>query len=136
MTQFVRLRAFTRRLRRDRSGLALLEFAFTAPIVLSIGMYGIENANLALANMRTSQAALNIADNASRLGFTTSSNIQQMREYDINDVVAQVHTARWSCCCCERCVVLELVASGVVAEWSPSFKRRVCKLCHAHTVQR
>lgn len=90
MSRLARLRAFARRLRSDRSGLALLEFAFSAPIVLSIGMYGIEVSNLALMNMRTSQAALNIADNASRLGLTTSLNVQQLRESDIADLVSQV----------------------------------------------
>lgn len=97
MTRFARFRAFAGRLHRNQSGLALLEFAFSAPIVLSIGLYGIENANLALANMRISQAALNIADNTSRLGVTDSSNIQQMREFDISDVVAQIRqqTGAW-----------------------------------------
>lgn len=85
-----KLAALASRLRRDRSGLALIEFALGGPIVLAIGMYGVENASLALANMRTSQAALNISDNASRLGVTDSSNIQQMREFDINDVIAQI----------------------------------------------
>lgn len=90
MARFARLRAFARRLGHNQSGLALIEFAFAGPIVLAIGLYGVENASLALANMRTSQAALNISDNASRLGFTDSSNIQQMREFDVNDVVAQI----------------------------------------------
>ena len=40
--------ATTGRLARDKSGLALLEFAFSMPIVLMIGLYGIETANLAL----------------------------------------------------------------------------------------
>lgn len=97
MNRFSKLSAFARRLRRDQSGLALLEFAFSAPIVLSIGMYGIEVSNLALMNMRVSQSALNIADNASRLGLTTSLNTQQLRETDINDLVSQIRqqTGAW-----------------------------------------
>ena len=43
-----KLRDLARRLRRDTSGLALIEFAWTMPIVLSIGCYGVEVANLAL----------------------------------------------------------------------------------------
>lgn len=74
-----------RRLRRDQSGLALLEFAFGLPLVLGIGMYGVETANLALVNMRISQIALNLADNASRVG-TASGSTQQLRETDISDI--------------------------------------------------
>ena len=98
MNRFAKFRAFANRLRRDTSGLALLEFAFSAPIVLSIGMYGIEVSNLALMNMRVSQSALNIADNASRLGLTTSLNTQQLRESDINDLVSQIRqqTGGWN----------------------------------------
>lgn len=97
MKAFPRLRALARRLHRNQSGLALIEFAFAGPIVIGIGLYGVENASLALANMRVSQTALNTADNASRLGLTTSSNIQQMREFDVNDVIAQIRkqTAGW-----------------------------------------
>lgn len=74
----------------DRSGLALLEFALSLPLVLGIGLYGVEVANLAITNMRVSQAALNLADNASRVGLTVSTNSVQLREIDINDVMAAV----------------------------------------------
>lgn len=91
------LRRFAGRLRHDRSGLALLEFAFAAPVVLGIGMYGIEMSNLALANLRMSQIALNLADNASRVGQLNSLSVEQLREVDINDVLtaAQKQGARW-----------------------------------------
>ncbi|CAN5345120.1 hypothetical protein BH10PSE15_BH10PSE15_00900 [soil metagenome] len=82
-----RLRDVLGRLRRDRSGLAMLEFAFTAPIVLGIGCYGTEMANLALINMRVSQIALNLADNASRVGTYSSLTTQQLREVDVNDIL-------------------------------------------------
>lgn len=75
------------RLARDTSGLALLEFAFAMPIVLMIGMYGIETANQALINLKISQIALNLADNASRVGLLNNSNIEQLREVDMNDVL-------------------------------------------------
>lgn len=78
-------RARLRRLHRDQSGLALLEFAFGLPLVLGVGMYGIETANLALVNMRISQIALNLADNASRVGATSGST-QQLRDTDITDI--------------------------------------------------
>lgn len=50
----------------NSEGLALLEFAFTAPIMLLIGMTGMETANLAIAHMQVSQIAMLVADNASR----------------------------------------------------------------------
>lgn len=81
-----RLRRFGCRLRKARSGVAMLEFAFTAPIVIALGCYGAEMANLALVNMRVSQIALNLADNASRVGTYSSLTTQQLREVDINDV--------------------------------------------------
>lgn len=75
-----------RRLRHDRSGLAMIEFAFTLPLLLAAGLYGAEIANLALVNMKISQIALNLADNASRVGVTPLST-EQLREVDMNDVL-------------------------------------------------
>jgi Flp pilus assembly protein TadG len=77
----------TGRLGRDRSGLALLEFAFSMPLVLMIGLYGIETSNLALINLKVSQIALNLADNASRVGLLNNVNVEQLREIDMNDVL-------------------------------------------------
>lgn len=85
-----RLRRFGDRLRRDTGGLALIEFAFTLPIVLGIGGYGIEVSALALQNLKISQIALALADNASRVGATSSTSTQQLREVDINDVLQAV----------------------------------------------
>ena len=51
----------------DTSGLALLEFAFTAPVMLLIGMAGMETANLAVSHLQVSQIAMLVADNASRV---------------------------------------------------------------------
>jgi Flp pilus assembly protein TadG len=79
-----------RALRRDRSGLALIEFAYTLPLILMLGVLGIETANLAVTNMRVSQIALNLADNASRVGERTALATQQLREVDINDVLQAV----------------------------------------------
>lgn len=84
-------------LRRDQSGLALLEFAFSLPIALGIMMYAVEMGNLALDNLRVSQAALNLADNAGRVGVDSSLNQQQLREVDINDVLqaTRIQTQGW-----------------------------------------
>lgn len=79
-----------RRLRQDRSGLALIEFAYALPLVLGVGAYGVEVSNLALANLKISQIAMALADNASRVGMIGDDSIQQLREVDINDVLQAV----------------------------------------------
>lgn len=79
-------RARIRRLRRDETAVAMIEFAFCMPILFGFGMYGVEVANLAIANMKMSQIALTLADNASRLSQNTPLAQKQVRESDINDV--------------------------------------------------
>ncbi|WEK01083.1 MAG: pilus assembly protein [Candidatus Sphingomonas phytovorans] len=85
-----RLHGLIARLRRDRGGLAMLEFGLAMPVVLALGLYGVETANLALINLRVSQIALNLADNAGRVGTTSALNTQQLREVDINDILQAV----------------------------------------------
>lgn len=82
-----RISVFAKRLKRDISGLALIEFAYTLPIFLGLGFYGVEVANLAITQMKMSQVALNMADNASRIG-TLNSNLgsKQVNESEVNDV--------------------------------------------------
>lgn len=79
--------AFLSLLRDNRSGIALIEFAYGLPAVLGIATYGLEVANLAQTHLRVSQVALSLADNASRVGATSNLNVQQIREVDINDVM-------------------------------------------------
>jgi len=50
-----------------RSGLALVEFAASLPVLLVLGLYGFETANLAIANLRISNMATITADNAARI---------------------------------------------------------------------
>lgn len=63
----IRLRHALRRLRANRSGLALTEFAFSLPVLLALGLYGFETANLAIGNLRVSNIATLTADNAARV---------------------------------------------------------------------
>ncbi|MEW4466773.1 TadE family protein [Parasphingorhabdus sp. JC815] len=44
----------------------MIEFAFTAPILLTVGLTGLETAHLATSHMQVSQIAMLAADNASR----------------------------------------------------------------------
>jgi len=83
-----RLLALLRRLGRDRSGLALIEFAYTLPVLLTLGLLGADVARLTVFNMQVSQVALSLADNASRLGQTDNSGITPtVREADVDAVI-------------------------------------------------
>ncbi|EZP48988.1 TadE/TadG family type IV pilus assembly protein [Sphingomonas sp. RIT328] len=76
-----------RHLLRATRGVALIEFALTMPLVLGVGAWGTEMAWLAITHLRVSQVALNLADTASRVGLLGASNITQLREADIADVL-------------------------------------------------
>jgi hypothetical protein len=65
---------------RDRRGLALIEFAYVLPLLLTIGMAGTETANLALVTLRINQMAMLAADNAARVRIS-------MDETDVNEVM-------------------------------------------------
>jgi hypothetical protein len=62
-----RLARFSGKLRGCTSGLALTEFAFALPILLTLSLFGIETANYAMAHLRVSNIAVMIADNAARV---------------------------------------------------------------------
>lgn len=81
-------RQFVARLRRDTSGLALIEFAYSLPLLLGIGMYGTETALYVQTNMKVSQIALAVADNGSRIGENSDLAVKQVYEGDINTILA------------------------------------------------
>lgn len=69
------LRQVASRLRACDSGMAIIEMAFVTPVLLLLGLGGMEIATMATAKMRVSQQALVIADNVARLGQTDNSGI-------------------------------------------------------------
>jgi hypothetical protein len=73
-------RRVARRLRGDRKGVALTEFAFTLPVVLVLILYGLEVSNYCLALLRVHQIAATSADNAARVRDSIS-------EDDVNEVL-------------------------------------------------
>lgn len=75
-----------RKLKKDNSALALIEFAFTMPIILSLGLLGAETANYVVTHMKISQVAMQVADSASRAGEQGALAEQLLFEDDINDV--------------------------------------------------
>jgi Flp pilus assembly protein TadG len=76
------------RLRGDTRALALTEFALMLPIFITMCLGGTEIANYITTKMRMSQIALQIADNAARIGTGSKLAAKTISEVDINDVFA------------------------------------------------
>jgi hypothetical protein len=75
------------RLRANASGAAVTEFALAAPLLMTAGLWGVESANQAIVQMRVSQVAVLVADNASRVGENSLLGETKLYESDINDVL-------------------------------------------------
>ncbi|NCP17982.1 MAG: pilus assembly protein [Erythrobacter sp.] len=89
LPRFPRLRSFARRLRGEDKGLALIEFALSLPVFLGLGMFGVEVAYFAVTSMNVSQISLTVADNAARMGQTsTSSTTKTIYRSDLNSLFA------------------------------------------------
>lgn len=69
----------------DTSAVALVEFAFGAPIILALGLMGVETAYFTMTHMQVSQIAMQVADNASRVGENDVLVARKVYESDIND---------------------------------------------------
>lgn len=74
-------------LKQDVSGLAMVEFAFAAPLVLGMGMLGTDTAYLVIAHLQVSQIAMQVADNASRVGEEDTLSARRVYERDIVDTL-------------------------------------------------
>jgi hypothetical protein len=70
----------------NRQGLALPEFAIVLPVLTVLIFYGSELANYALTRQRVSQLALQVADNASRIGVQEVLRNRPITEQQINDL--------------------------------------------------
>jgi hypothetical protein len=81
-----RLRSI-RRLISDTRGLAMLEFAFSLPLLLLLSLTGAEITNYIISRMRVSQIALHLADNAARIGSGSQLQAKTISEADINDLL-------------------------------------------------
>jgi Flp pilus assembly protein TadG len=66
-TRATRARVGGATLRGCTSGVAMMEFAFSLPVVLALGLMGLETANYAMAHLRVSNIAMLTADNAARV---------------------------------------------------------------------
>lgn len=74
-----------KKLRDNNRGVAFVEFAFTAPIILSLGLMGTETAYYVITHMQISQIAMQVADNASRVGEQDVLEEKKVYEVDINE---------------------------------------------------
>ncbi len=83
---------FTEKMKKllaEKSGLAFIEFAYSLPIFLGIGMYGSEIANLTLQKTALAQVAVSLSDNASRMGSTVNDDISKtIYEGDVRQLIA------------------------------------------------
>lgn len=71
---------------KDESALALVEFAYSAPLLLTMGLAGTETARYTITHMQVSQVAMQVADNASRVGEGSVLQNRRVFEDDITDV--------------------------------------------------
>lgn len=68
-------------------GIAMTELALTLPMFLILLMGGTELANYMTVRMRVSQLALQVADNAARIGTGSQLQAKQIDEAQINDLL-------------------------------------------------
>jgi Flp pilus assembly pilin Flp len=85
-----------RRLWRDTSGLALVEFAYIAPMMIGFIAAGTELSNYAIQSTQVSQLALQVADNGARIGEGDPLANKKITETQINDLLtgAEIHAGR------------------------------------------
>ena len=67
------------RLRADEQGVAFVEFAFIAPLLLFLILGGLEVVNYALAQLKVNQIAMTVADNAGRV----TTGIDEANVYEV-----------------------------------------------------
>jgi hypothetical protein len=83
-----RCRQLAQALHRNEAGVSVVEFAFSLPFLVGLGMYGVEIAYMTSVNMQISQLAISVADNASRLGQTENSAVAPtIAETDVDAVM-------------------------------------------------
>ena len=87
----IALRRLLNDLRTSQSGVAIIEFAYSMPILMLGLCVGTELANYATTVMRVNQIALQAADNAARIGAGSPLALRTITEGDINDLITGAH---------------------------------------------
>lgn len=75
-------------IKKDNSGLALVEFAVSLPFFMGLTIGGFEMSNFAYTVMRLNQLTINTADSAARMGEGGQLSSKIITERQINDVFA------------------------------------------------
>lgn len=75
---------------RDMRAVVMIEMALVLPLLLFMGLAGLELVNLTLTQTRLSQLALTAADNASRIAVGNGLSLPRVREVDVNEVFTGV----------------------------------------------
>ncbi len=86
-----RFSSISKALLRAETAVAATEFALVLPFLLAVGLTGLEVANRAMVQMKISQLAVHVADNASRIGDTSTLEDRKIYEADINDLFFGAH---------------------------------------------
>lgn len=110
---------FVRRLVRDTSGVAFVEFAYTLPWLMILGLGGVEIANYSITHMRVSQLAVSLADNASRAKEDIVGGVPRMREYDVNEAfqAAQLQSGALDVAANGRLILTSLETNASGGQW-------------------
>lgn len=77
------MRAFA----RACEGVALIEFAYSLPIMIALGFGGLELVNYTTVHLRVNQIAISLADNASRAKQEIVGGNPRFRELDANESI-------------------------------------------------
>lgn len=83
-----RMKKLFSQLRKDRSGLALVEFAVSLPFFMGLVVGGLETSHYAYVHMRLNQLTIDTADGAARMGEGEVLAAKTIDERQINDVFA------------------------------------------------
>jgi len=78
---------FFRQLRASESGVAMIEFAYSMPVLMAMLCVGTELTNYATTVMRVNQITLQVADNGARIGAGSPLAQKTITERDINDLL-------------------------------------------------
>lgn len=84
--RFQKIRSFAADIGKNRSGLALVEFAVSLPFFMGLAIASVETANYAATTMQVNQIVVHVADNAARMGTSNLEGRKRVEEIDINDV--------------------------------------------------
>ena len=79
---------FLNSIRKDSSGLALVEFSLSLPFFMGLSVGGFETAYYSYVQMRLNQITINTADAAARMGDGAIQDDKTIDEQQINDVFA------------------------------------------------